>query len=129
MSLCLPRPYFVEPIGSMIEKRKSARPAVVWRAAIKLEAAKLTAAKVINVSESGLMFECIAPLELQREYEFMMEVPALQQTSDPHQVLCRVKVLHTILSEGIYRVGVRFVQLADLHRDLIAARISMSKKV
>jgi len=112
----------------MLEKRKTSRPNVVWRGAIKIGEGKIVAAKVINVSESGLMFECMLPVELQKEYEFMMEVPGIHQAAEAHQVRCRVKILHTILSEGIYRIGARFAELSNLHHDLIAAQVSILRK-
>jgi c-di-GMP-binding flagellar brake protein YcgR len=111
-----------------MEKRKASRLNVVWRGAIKVGEAKIVAAKVINLSESGIMFECMMPVELQKEYEFMMEVPGIHQAADAHRVRCRVKILHTILSEGIYRIGVKFAELSDLHRDLIAAQVSILRK-
>jgi hypothetical protein len=114
----------------MIELRKSPRTNVIWRAAIKLGAGKIVPAKVVNVSATGVLLQSSTRVEVDHEYQVMMEVPKINQTSgEPYQVLCKVMVLHAILSGDQFRIGVKFTELSDLHRNLIAAWLSIATKV
>lgn len=114
----------------MIELRKSPRTNILWRAAIKLGEGNIVPAKVVNVSASGLLIQCVDRVEIDKEYRMMMEVPRIDQSSsDPYQVVCKVAVLHAILSGDSYRIGVKFTEISDLHENLVAAWLSISNKI
>lgn len=114
----------------MIELRKSPRTNVTWRAAIKIENGKIVSAKVVNVSATGVLLQCAERVLVNQEYQVMMEVPRIDQAvAQPYQVRCKVMVLHAILSDDFFRVGVKFSELSDLHRNLIAAWLSIATKI
>lgn len=113
----------------MIELRKSPRINVTWRALLKLGEGKLSPVRVFNVSETGLLILCEQALVIDRDYQLLIEIPALDpQIANPYKVSCKIVVLHSILSGDAFRVGVRIVDIAELHRDLINAWISLSRK-
>ena len=114
----------------MIELRKSPRTNVTWRAAIKLDAGNIVPAKVVNVSATGILLQCAHRVVVNHEYQVMMEVPRIDQPAGvPYQVRCKVVVLHAILSGDFFRIGVKFSELSDLHRNLIAAWLSIATKI
>lgn len=113
----------------MIELRKSRRINVTWRGLLKLSEGKFASVRVFNVSETGLLILSEQGLMTDRDYQLMVEIPHIDPlVNNPFKVSCKVAVLHSILSGDAYRVGVRITQIAELHRDLINAWISMSKK-
>ena len=115
---------------NMIELRKSPRSNVLWRAAIKLGEGNIVPAKVINVSASGLLIQCAHNVAIDKEYRLLMEVPRIDQSSsEPYQVACKISVLHAILSGDSYRIGVKFTEISDLHKNLVAAWLSITNKI
>lgn len=113
----------------MIELRKSPRIQVIWRAAVKLSDGSLVATKIVNLSVGGVLMHCPQSLEVNREYQIMMEVPGIVGGADQQfKVACKAFVQHCILAEEHYRIGVKFHGLSDLHQNLIDAWISKASK-
>ncbi|MFZ6817364.1 PilZ domain-containing protein [Undibacterium sp. Ji22W] len=113
----------------MIELRRSPRINVTWRGLIKLGEGKVFPIRVFNISETGILIMSEQVLTIDKEYQLMLEIPHIDQESMiPYKVPCKVVVSHAILSGNFFRVGVRILEIADLHRDLINAWVSLSKK-
>lgn len=90
---------------------------------------KVDPIRVFNVSETGILIMSEQALIIEKEYQVMLEIPHIdQEAMTPFKVPCKVIVLHSILSGNFFRVGVRLIEIATLHRDLINAWISLSKK-
>ncbi|MFZ6676038.1 PilZ domain-containing protein [Undibacterium sp. Xuan67W] len=113
----------------MIELRRSPRINVIWRAAVRLPDGSLIATKIVNLSTGGVLMQCPIPLEVSREYQIMIEVPGIADLSkEQFKVACKAFVQHCILSDGAYRIGVKFNGLSDLHQRLVDAWISKAVK-
>ncbi|MDY7537784.1 PilZ domain-containing protein [Undibacterium sp. RTI2.1] len=111
----------------MIELRKSPRVNVTWRAVIKLANGQLMPAKIVNISTGGVLLQCPEKLEVNAEYQIMMEVPSIDfAKKEQFKVPCKAHIQHIILTGDFYRVGVKFSELSDLHQRLLDAWISKS---
>jgi hypothetical protein len=108
----------------MIELRKSPRINVIWRAALRMPGVKLTMAKVINISSSGLLLQSPIPLTIGNDYQMMVEIPGIDQFCNTFKVTCTVRVMHAILSGDFFHIGLQFTQLSDAHQELVNAWIS-----
>lgn len=112
-----------------MELRRNPRVTVTWRGFLKMNDGHLIPVRAQNVSESGLMILCPQALPVNHHYQMMLEIPCIDHSdSPPYKVPCRVSVLHSILSEDNFRIGVEFLELSPLHRDLIAAWVSLTNK-
>ncbi|MBR7799064.1 PilZ domain-containing protein [Undibacterium fentianense] len=113
----------------MIELRKSPRINVTWRGLMKMGGSQIVPIRVINVSESGVLILSAQALPLNAEFQMMLEVPNIDHMRQaPHKVPCKVVVLHSVLSGDYFRVGVRFIELTELHKDLLNAWVSLANK-
>lgn len=112
-----------------MELRRNPRITVTWRGFLKLNDGHLIPVRAQNVSESGLMILCPQSLPVNHHYQMMLEIPCIDHSdAPPYKVPCRISVLHSILSEDSFRIGVEFLELSSLHRDLIAAWVSLTNK-
>ena len=113
----------------MIELRKNPRVNVIWRAAIKLAGGEILAVKIVNISTGGLLLQCPLALEVNRQYQIMMEMPSIDQSSSTrHQAPCKVVAMHVRLSGDLYLIGVKFTEISDLHQALFDAWLSITTK-
>jgi c-di-GMP-binding flagellar brake protein YcgR len=113
----------------MFELRKTPRINVTWRAHVKMDDNKLVPIRIINVSNSGFLFLSSKALMSEREYQLNVEVPSIDKTSSAlYHVNCVVALTHSVLSGEQFRVGVKFVNISSMHRDLINAWVSLASK-
>ena len=113
----------------MIELRRSPRINVTWRGMIKVAEGQILPIRAINVSATGISILSAQPLTIEREYHCMLEIPHIGHESKvPYKVPCKVAILHSILSGDAFRIGVRFVEISDLHKDLLNAWVSLVSK-
>jgi c-di-GMP-binding flagellar brake protein YcgR len=113
----------------MFELRKAPRINVTWRGAVKFDHAQLVPIRIINISNNGLLLLCPRALLADCEYQLILEVPNIDNLpSAMHQVNCTVVQTHSVLSGEHFRVGVKFVNIASIHRDLINAWVSLVSK-
>lgn len=112
-----------------VELRRSPRINVTWRGAFRAADGSILPIKVINISDSGILFQCSQPAVVQRDHQMMLEIPHIDQIANMYKVPCKVKVMHCILSGDFFRIGVQFVELSELHRDLVSAWISMTSRL
>lgn len=114
----------------MIELRRSPRVNVSWRGMIKIAEGKIIPVRAMNISESGILLQCDEAVIVNKEYQLMLDVPQIRDLKLPSiKVPAKIRVQHMILSEGKYRLGMQFIELSDLHRDLLQAWISMTNTV
>ena len=114
----------------MFELRKTPRINVTWRGSVKMDDGKLVPIRVINVGNHGFLFLCPTALLAEHDYQLSLEVPNIDKTSSTlYQVTCTVVLTHSVLSGGQFRVGVKFVQMSRLHRDLINAWVSLASRL
>lgn len=113
----------------MIELRRNPRINVTWHGLIKVGENEFAPVRVFNVSETGILILSEQALSIDKEYQLMLEIPPIaQELTPPYKVSCTVMISHSILSGNYFRVGLRILDIAGLHRDLINAWISLSKK-
>ncbi|MFC0350993.1 PilZ domain-containing protein [Undibacterium danionis] len=113
----------------MFELRKTPRINVTWRGTINMDNAKLVPIKIINVGSSGFLFLCPKALMADREYSLSVEIPNIDKSSSmQYQVDCVVVLTHSVLSGEQFRIGVKFVSISSMHRDLINAWVSLASK-
>ncbi|WMW79290.1 PilZ domain-containing protein [Undibacterium cyanobacteriorum] len=112
-----------------LELRRSPRINVTWRGAFRAADGSILPIKVINISDSGILFQCPQPAAITRDYQMMLEIPHIDHIREMYKVPCKVHVLHCILSGDFFRVGVKFVEISELHRDLLAAWVSLTSKL
>lgn len=114
----------------MIELRKSPRINVTWRGIIKVAEGELLSIRAINVSATGVLILSPHPLVIGKEYHCMLEIPNIDFASKQlYKVPCKVAILHSILSGDSFRIGVRFVEIAELHQDLLNAWVSLASRL
>jgi c-di-GMP-binding flagellar brake protein YcgR len=113
----------------MIELRRSPRINVSWRGMIKIVEGKIIPVRAMNISVSGILLQCDEVAIVNKEYQLMLEVPQIRDlTLPPFKVPAKIRVQHAILSDGKYRLGMQFIELSDLHSDLLQAWISITSK-
>lgn len=113
----------------MIELRRNPRINVTWHGFIKVGENELAPVRVFNVSETGILILSEHALNIDQDYQLMLEIPPIaQEIMPPYKVSCKVLISHSILSGNYFRVGLRILDIAGLHRDLINAWVSLSKK-
>jgi hypothetical protein len=103
----------------MTELRSAQRSSVSWRAAIKLGTENIVPAKIVNIANNGVQLQCAYPLRDNQSYQMMMEVPGTSDASQRTQVVCTVNCMYTILSGGEYRAGLKFLEVAPQHKQLL----------
>lgn len=108
----------------MIELRKGPRVNITWRAVVRLPDGSLMQAKATNLSAGGILLLCKTDLGVGHRCSMMLEVPGITDLAKVSHVPCQGLVLHSILSSGVYRIGVRLVELSDLHGELLRAWVS-----
>jgi c-di-GMP-binding flagellar brake protein YcgR len=114
----------------MIELRRSPRINVTWRGMVKLAEGHILPIRAINVSATGVLILSPQALMIDREFQCMLEIPHIAQGStELYKVPCKIAILHSILSGDAFRIGVRFVEIAELHRDLLNAWVSLASKL
>lgn len=113
----------------MIELRKSPRITVTWRAGVKLLDGRLLLAKVVNVSNDGVLIHSSENLVLQRSYPMMIEIPAIVQSQEIYKVSCKGTVKHTLLSGEVYHIGIQLSEMSELHAELVVAWISKTARM
>jgi c-di-GMP-binding flagellar brake protein YcgR len=110
----------------MVELRRSPRINVTWRGIVKLDDGDLIPIRAMNVSSTGILLHCNHALHANKEYQIMLEIPHIDQVSNAlYRVPAKVQILHCILSGEAFRIGVRFVEVAEIHRDLVRAWVSL----
>jgi hypothetical protein len=112
----------------MIELRTAPRVNVNWRCGLKLPDSRLLMCKAINVSSEGILLFSPEPLQVSSSYPAMLEIPALQDREQLFHINCKAQVLHNILSDGVFRVGIQVSGMSDLHRELVNAWVSKAGK-
>ena len=112
-----------------VELRRSPRINVTWRGAFKASDGTILPIKVINISDSGILFQCPQPAPINKDHQMMLEIPHIDHIREMYKVPCKVHVLHCILSGDFFRIGVKFVEISELHRDLLAAWVSLTSKL
>jgi len=113
----------------MIELRKSPRVNVTWRGLIRVTEDRFLKVRAINVSSSGLLVLSEQALIVERDYHCMFEIPPIDLSAKQvYKVPCKIAVMHSILRGDAFRVGVRIVEISDLHQDLLNAWISLANR-
>lgn len=113
----------------MLELRRNPRITVNWRGFVRLSDGHLMPIRAHNVSETGLMIASPQSMVIKKQYQMMLEIPNIDRSDDPpYKVPLSAVVSHCVLSGDAFRIGVEFVDLASLHRDLIAAWVSITSK-
>lgn len=113
----------------MFELRRTPRINVTWRGQVKMDDNRLVPIRIINVSNSGFLFLSPKALLSERDYHIHVEVPNIDKTSSAlYQLSCVVELTHSVLSGEQFRVGVKFVSMSSMHRDLINAWVSLASK-
>ncbi|HEY3347992.1 MAG TPA: PilZ domain-containing protein, partial [Nitrospirota bacterium] len=75
-------------------------------------------ANTVDVSVSGLLFECDRELDLGEIVEASFFLPA---TNSYNRVVAKAEVVRSVVSEGTYRrYGVRFVEFKEGNSEIIA---------
>jgi hypothetical protein len=108
----------------MIELRKGPRVNITWRAVVRLPDGSLMQTRAANLSAGGILLLCKTDLSVGQAYSMMLEVPGLTPNAKLNHIPCQGQVLHSILSGSEYRIGVKLVELSDLHNELIRAWVS-----
>jgi hypothetical protein len=110
----------------MEEQRKKPRINVLWRAVIKLEEGNIVPVEITNISKNGVLMQSSSPVEINKEYRLMMDVPNINPAArESYQVHCKMLVLNSQLNDGLYHVNLKFTELSDLHRCLFEAWLSL----
>ena len=98
--------------------RKHLRANVSWRGAIRINS-QPQAIKVVNVSEGGLGVVTEMALPMGQSFQMAVMVPLSVDLLRQEQVVFTGKVVHSVISGGMYRIGMQFVTISDSHRSLI----------
>jgi c-di-GMP-binding flagellar brake protein YcgR len=113
----------------MFELRKAPRINVTWRGYIRFDHEKNVPIRIVNISNNGLLLLSPRALMADSEFQLVLEVPHIDNSPNAmHQVNCTVVQTHSVLSGEHFRVGVKFVNVATIHRDLINAWVSLVSK-
>ncbi|MFN7849966.1 MAG: PilZ domain-containing protein [Burkholderiales bacterium] len=107
--------------------RKFLRANVSWRAAIRINN-QAQAIKVVNVSEGGLGIVTEIALPMGQSFQMAVMVPLSVDLLRQEQVVFTGKVVHSVISGGMYRIGMQFVTISDSHRSLIRDWVSAHGK-
>ncbi|WP_162061231.1 hypothetical protein [Undibacterium sp. KW1] len=94
---------------------------VTWRGAIQVMPGKIVPAKIINFSGTGIQLQCSVALKEKTTYQMMMEVPSPGDASRRTQVVCKATCIYSILSGNEYRAGMKYFEVHEQHRELLAA--------
>jgi c-di-GMP-binding flagellar brake protein YcgR len=114
----------------MVELRRSPRINVTWRGVLKANDGNLLPIRVLNVSSTGLLIQSAVALKMNAEYQTMLEIPHISHEvkAQLYKVPAKILILHSVLTGEYFRVGVRFTEIAEIHKDLVAAWISLASK-
>lgn len=116
--------------AQMIELRRSPRINVTWRGMIKIAEGNILPIRAINVSATGVLILSPQALMINKEFHCMLEIPHIgQDSTQTYKVPCKIAILHSILSGDAFRIGVRFVEISELHQDLLDAWVSLASKL
>ncbi len=106
------------PAAGGREGRKFLRANVSWRGAIRINS-QPQPIKVVNVSEGGLGVVTEIALPMGQSFQMAVMVPLSIDLLRQEQVVFTGKVVHSVISGGMYRIGMQFVTISDAHRSLI----------
>jgi hypothetical protein len=113
----------------MFELRKTPRINVTWRGTVKMDQDKTVPIRIINVGNNGLLLLCPKALMADCEYQLSLEVPDIDKSSNAlYKVNCVVALTHSVLSGEQFRIGVKFLSISSINRDLINAWVSLASK-
>jgi len=108
----------------MIELRKTPRINVNWRVSIQLPDKRLLQLKAMNISDEGILLRCPVALSATSSYPVLLEIPSLQSHEEHYLVSGQGSVIHSILSDGDYRIHLRLSAMSALHTELVQAWVS-----
>ncbi|MFN7206942.1 MAG: PilZ domain-containing protein [Burkholderiales bacterium] len=108
----------VAPAAAGRDGRKHLRANVSWRGAIRINS-QPQAIKVVNVSEGGLGVVTEMALPMGQSFQMAVMVPLSVDLLRQEQVVFTGKVVHSVISGGMYRIGMQFVTISESHRSLI----------
>ncbi len=109
------------------EARKHLRANVTWRGAVRINNKPLSV-KVVNASEGGLAIVTDLALPMGQSFPMAVLVPISVDLLRQEQVMFTGKVVHSVISGGMYRIGVQFASISDAHRGLIRDWVSLHGK-
>jgi hypothetical protein len=107
--------------------RKFLRANVTWRAAIQINH-QPQPIKVVNVSEGGIGVLTDIALPMGQSFQMMLQVPIADDLLRQEQVMLTAKVVHSVISMGMYRVNMQIVSISEAHGSLIRAWVSTHGK-
>lgn len=93
------------------EKRAHPRVSVHWQGAVILNGRPVFG-KITDVARGGMSFLCEAALPMSSKQLIFIRMPTVDRTGH-HQLetLCQVCNLILVASQGVYRVGLKFLEL------------------
>jgi c-di-GMP-binding flagellar brake protein YcgR len=107
--------------------RKHLRTQVAWRGAIQIDS-QLQPIKVVNVSEGGVAVLTGVPLTLGQSFQMAMLVPLADDLLRQEQVTLTAKVVYSVITAGVYRTNLQFVNISKAHSALIRKWVSVHGK-
>ncbi len=107
--------------------RKHLRAQVAWRGAIQIDN-QPQPIKVVNVSEGGVAVLTEIPLTLGQSFQMAMLVPLADDLLTQEQVMLTAKVVYSVITAGVYRTNLQFVNISEAHSALIRKWVSVHGK-
>ncbi len=107
--------------------RKHLRAQVAWRGAIQIDS-QPQPIKVVNVSEGGVAVLTGVPLTLGQSFQMAMLVPLADDLLRQEQVTLTAKVVYSVITAGVYRTNLQFVNISEAHSALIRKWVSVHGK-
>lgn len=105
-------------------QRQAPRARVTWRAVHIQEGRNNLLIKVVDISEGGIGVITQNNYAIGQVLNIGMEIPAPNNLNKKTQHICRTAVVHTVLSNEGYRVGLRFLEINEAHKALIKAWVA-----
>lgn len=111
-------------MGMHDDLRIAPRATVSWRVAMLLEPGKFAQLRMVNISEGGIGLATELNLHLGQQLQLIIETPHLDGSSRWTHIPCRGVVVHSVLSGGIYRIGVKFSEIDANNKAIFKAWVT-----
>jgi hypothetical protein len=109
----------------MNDSRSNPRTHVAWRGAVQISKDKIIGVKVVDFSATGAQIMCSISLEEKKIYQIMIEIPTQRNPTIKIQLVCKAKVIYSILSGSEYRIGLKLSEIPATHHKLIQHHLSV----
>lgn len=80
--------------------------------------------KITDISEGGMGLICPNNYPTGQVLSVGMEIPSPDNGNKKSQHICKSAVVHTVLSKEGYRLGLRFLEISEAHKNLIKAWVT-----